>query len=135
MASDTFNIMLLRENDSVRINGRQAVRSRGHEPSRTDRIPVGSRVRQPRERDLASLRAEQREIPVRLRAAREFGDSANNDEHLAIPEQEAVLAVRIARHENILMRADVVEGDAVDDSARIGSSVSVLDLESGDKLE
>lgn len=113
---------------------RQFVRAATSRPGQTG-SRLGSRVRQPRERDLASLRAEQREIPVRLRVAREFGDSANNDEHLAIPEQEAVLAVRIARHENILMRADVVEGDAVDDSARIGSSVSVLDLESGDKLE
>lgn len=38
----------------------------------------------------------------RLMLSRENGDSANNDEHLAIREQEAVLAVRLARLENIL---------------------------------
>lgn len=39
---------------------------------------------------------------LNLMLLRENGDSANNDEHLAIREQEAVLAVRIARLENIL---------------------------------
>ena len=40
--------------------------------------------------------------PLNLMLVRENRDSANNDEHLAIREQEAVLAVRIVRLENIL---------------------------------
>jgi len=60
-------------------------------------VPVTARAREALERDLASLCGEQREIPARLRIAREFGDTANNDEHQAIREDEIVLAARVAR--------------------------------------
>jgi transcription elongation factor GreA len=93
-------------------------------------------ARQALERELATLRLEkQHDIPRRLRLARDFGDMANNEEHQAIREDEAVLAARIARLEDILMRATVVEGADADDSASIGSRVSVVDLISGESLE
>jgi transcription elongation factor GreA len=98
-------------------------------------VPVTIAAREALERDLSSLRAEQREIPARLRIAREFGDSANNDEHQAIREEEAVLAARIARLEDILIRTAVVERDNADDSVTIGSSVSVVDVDTGERLE
>jgi hypothetical protein len=69
---------------------------------------------------LASLHAERREIPARLRMAREFRDTATNDEHQAIREEEAVLAARIARLEDILVRASNVDHSDVYDSVIIG---------------
>jgi len=134
-ASDTLSIMLLQENKPLRIAERQTVRSARGTASCTDEVPVTIAARQALERDLSSLRAEQREIPARLRIAREFGDSANNDEHQAIREEEAVLAARIARLEDILIRTAVVERDNADDSVTIGSSVSVVDVDTGEKLE
>lgn len=131
---DTLSIMLLQENRPLRIAKRRTVRSaRG--TAYTDEVPVTIAAREALESDLASLRAEQRDIPARLRIAREFGDSANNDEHQAIREEEAVLAARIARLEDILIRSAVVERDNADDSVTIGSSVSVVDVDTGERLE
>src|SRR5690348_12521758 len=132
---DTLSIMLLQENKPLRIAKRQTVRSARGKTSSTDEVPVTIAAREALERDLSSLRAERRGIPARLRIAREFGDSANNDEHQAIREEEAVLAARIARLEDILIRTAVVERDNADDSVTIGSSVSVVDLDTGEKLE
>jgi transcription elongation GreA/GreB family factor len=78
-------------------------------------------------RQLSDLREEQRrEIPARLRIAREFGDTANSDEYLAIREEEAVLAARIARFEDILARATVVEPADGDELVAAGSEVVVV---------
>jgi transcription elongation factor GreA len=134
-AGDTLSIMLLQENKPLRIAKRQTVRSARGTTSSTDEVPVTIAAREALERDLSSLRAERREIPARLRIAREFGDSANNDEHQAIREEEAVLATRIARLEDILTRTAIVERDNADDSVTIGSSVSVVDVDTGEKLE
>lgn len=46
-----------------------------------------------------------------------------------------MLAARIARLEDILMRATVVGHSATDDSVVIGSRVSVMDVETGETLE
>jgi transcription elongation factor GreA len=99
-------------------------------------LPITTAAREALERELATLRVEkQREIPRRLRLAREFGDTANNDEHQAIREDEAVLAARIARLEDILMRATVVGYEEADDAVAIGSRVSVVDLVTGERVE
>lgn len=87
------------------------------------------------EQDLASLRAEQRAIPARLRVAREFGDMASNDEHLAIREEEAVLAARIARLEDILAQATEVDQAGDEESVRVGSTVSVVDVDTRKRLD
>lgn len=134
-AADTLNTMLLQEKDSVRIQPRRATPWDGGEAGETDWMPVTVATRRALERDLASLRDEQREIPARLRIAREFGDSANNDKHQAIREDQAVLAARIARLEDILMRATVVGGVGGEDSVDIGSSVNVVDVDTGEQLE
>ena len=78
---------------------------------------------------------EKGEIPGRLRIAREFGDTTNNDEHLAIREEEAVLALRIARLEDILARATEVEHGGVEQSVTIGSIVSVVDVDTRERLD
>jgi transcription elongation factor GreA len=59
---------------------------------------------------------------------------ANNDEHLAIREEEAVLAARIARLENILMRATDVDHAGSHDAVGVGSTVTVMDVDTGETL-
>jgi transcription elongation factor GreA len=135
VVSDTLNIMLLQAKNPPRLTERRSIDPADGAPSRSYDVPVTSATRQVLERELASLRAEQREIPARLRVAREFGDMANNDEHLAIREEEAVLAARIARLEGILMRATEVDDAGDPDSVTIGSVVTAVDVETGKKLE
>ena len=99
-------------------------------------VPLTATARRALKEELARLRDERhREIPARLRIAREFGDMANNDEHLAIREDEAVLAARVARLEDLLRRAVVVAQAAANDSVAIGSHVSAVDVETGEALE
>ncbi|HET6864408.1 MAG TPA: GreA/GreB family elongation factor [Solirubrobacteraceae bacterium] len=127
--------MLLQENKSLRPVDRPHVSAQNGATSRFDEVPVTAAARHALERDLASLHAERREIPARLRIAREFGDMANNDEHHAIREEEAVLASRIARLEDILVRATDVDHAGVDDSVTIGASVTVVDVDTGETLD
>jgi transcription elongation factor GreA len=135
IASDTMTTMLLQEKQSVSsVNGR-AFRGATGTTSTADEVPVTAAARQILEQDLASLRVEQRAIPGRLRVAREFGDTANNDEHLAIREEEAVLARRIVRLEDILSRATEVDHAGEDGSVTIGSTVTVVDADTRERLE
>ncbi len=130
IASDTYSTMLLQEkNKSLRPVDRPHLSAQNGAISRSDEVPVTAAARHALERDLASLHAERREIPARLRIAREFGDTANNDEHQAIREEEAVLAARIARLEDILVRATDVDHAGVDDSVTIGATVTVVDVD------
>jgi transcription elongation factor GreA len=95
-------------------------------------LPVTAAARQAFERELEKLRAaKERELPERLRVARQYGDGANNDEYLAIREEEAVLDARLTRLENILTRTRVVELADSADTIAIGSSVTVMDVQSG----
>jgi transcription elongation factor GreA len=74
------------------------------------------------------------EFTARLREAREFGGSSENDEYLQILEEEAVVAARIRRLENLLASADIVEDDrdrGPDGIAGIGSLVEVRNTRSG----
>jgi transcription elongation factor GreA len=135
VAGDTMTVMLLQEDNSIRVFEHQARRAGRGLASWADEVPVTPAAREALERDLASLHAEHREIPARLRVAREFGDTANNDEHQAIREEEAVLKARIARLEDILLRAAVVVRDDADDSVSIGCSVSVVDVDTDEMLE
>jgi transcription elongation factor GreA len=135
IASDTVITMLLQANTSFQTADRRSVGSENGATSRSDEVPVTVAARRALERDLASLRAERREIPARLRVAREFGDMANNDEHWAIREEEAVLAARIARLEDILARATEVDHSDVEDSVTVGSTVTVVDVDTRERLE
>lgn len=135
VASDTDQAMLLQDthiplrNDERRGRGSPSVQA-------TAEVPLTATARRALEEALARLRDERlREIPARLRIAREFGDTANNDEHLAIREEEAVLAARLARLEDVLRRAVVVDPAAAYDSVAIGSNVSAVDVETGETLE
>jgi transcription elongation factor GreA len=99
-------------------------------------VPLTLAVRAELKRELSALREEkERDIPSRLRIARQFGGGANNDEHLAIREEEAVLTARIARLQDILRRSTVIDDQESDHSVAIGSRVSVVDVETGENLD
>ncbi len=76
------------------------------------------------------------EFSDRLREARGFGGSYENDDYLQIKEEEAVLASRIRRLESLLESAEVVDED-VDATGvvAIGSVVEVKSLASGEVRE
>lgn len=127
--------MLLQDKDPLRSVNARAVTATIGATSRSDEVPVTAGARQALQDNLASLRVEQRAIPARLRVAREFGDTSNNDEHLAIREEEAVLAARIARLEDILARATEVDHPGGEDSVTIGSTVTVVDVDTRERRD
>jgi transcription elongation factor GreA len=107
---------------------------RSRQVATLDAVPLTAAAREVLERELADLRAEKRrEIPARLRRAREFGD--NDDEYFAVREEEAVLDARIARVEDILTRATAVDRGAADDLVAVGSEVAVADVQTGETRE
>lgn len=135
VASDTVTTMLLQDKKTL-----GSVSPRTDSPaigvtSRSDDVPLTAGARQELQQNLAGLRMEQRAIPARLRVAREFGDTSSNDEHLAIREEEAVLATRIARLEDILARATEVDHRGEQDSVTIGSTVTVLDVDTRERFD
>lgn len=126
--SENEPAMLLQE---TQIQTDQRKRSRG---AMGDAVPLTPAARHALELERAELRDEkQREIPARLRVAREFGDPSNNDEYLAIREEEAVLDARILRLEDILMRATMIDPASAHDSVAVGSEVEVVDVDKGEE--
>jgi transcription elongation factor GreA len=88
------------------------------------------------EADLERLKFEkEREIPERLRSARQFGDGSNNDDYLAILEDEAIVDARIARLEETLARAEVIDPAVSDDTVAIGATVTVRDTTSASPVD
>jgi transcription elongation factor GreA len=79
-------------------------------------------------RELESLRREQRsELAGRLREARAFGGSNENDDLLAALEEATVDDARLAQLEELVQFASIVEGAAGDAGAGLGSTVRVED--------
>lgn len=97
--------------------------------------PVTTAAHQALHRELQDLRREKAQFSEQLRSVREFGETANNDEHLAIREEEAVVDARLARLEDILSRARLVDPADAHDTIAIGSSVTVLDHGAGDTFD
>lgn len=78
--------------------------------------------------ELEALRSSHRtELEGRLREARAFGGSTENDELLAVLEESAVERARIAQLEELVRVASVVAGAAADAGAGLGSTVRVAD--------
>lgn len=91
--------------------------------------PAGFRAL--RERVARLREAGSRELSERMRDARDYGETSNNDEYLAILEDDAVLDSQLARLEELLSRARVVDEAAVKaGSVGVGSTVAVEDLRS-----
>jgi transcription elongation factor GreA len=78
--------------------------------------------------ELDVLRTKHRnEVARRLREARTFGGSTENDDFQAIAEDAAFDLARIAQLEQLLRCASVVDGAAAGDGAGLGSTVRVSD--------
>ena len=80
-------------------------------------------------RELESLRARHRhEVAERLRLARGFSSSPDDDDLLAVLEEAAITQARIAQLEELVRTSTVVDGAAATDGvARIGTVVRVVD--------
>jgi transcription elongation factor GreA len=79
-------------------------------------------------RELEALRRKQRgELAGRLREARAFGTSTENDDLLTVLEESAVDTARIAQLEEVVRLASVVEAAAGDGGAGLGSTIRVAD--------
>ena len=105
-------------------------------PAGSAELPVTAETHAALEREVADLLSEkERDIPERLRAARENGDGSSNDEFLAIREEEIVIDARIARLQDILGRARVIDRAESSATIAIGSAVLVKDLESGKEVD
>lgn len=96
-----------------------------------DSLPLTAAAYRNIEQELERLRVERRDHVERLRAALEFGEAGANDEVAAIREDEGITHARLARLEDILARAQVVEHAPESDVVAIGSVVTVLDHASG----
>jgi len=79
-------------------------------------------------RELETLRSKlANEVARRLREARGFGGSTENDDFQAVAEDVAFDQARIAQLEELVRLAAVVGGPGVDDGAGLGSTVRVSD--------
>jgi transcription elongation factor GreA len=78
--------------------------------------------------ELETLRRVHRgEVARRLREARAFGGSSENDDLLAVAEDAAVDRARITQLEELVRLAAVVDGARADDGAGLGSTVRISD--------
>lgn len=79
-------------------------------------------------RELDALRSRHRsEVARRLREARTFGGSTENDDVLAVAEDAVIDEARIAHFEETLRLASVVDGAGANDGAGLGSTIRVSD--------
>ena len=77
-----------------------------------------------------------REVADRIKAAREFGDIAENSEYDDAKNEQAMLEARIASLEEKLRSASVIDAkDLSKDVVRVGSVVNVKDEGSGKSLQ
>jgi transcription elongation factor GreA len=105
------------------------------QPTRTGALPVTIAAYESLAAELDRVLVEKREIADELRSARQYGVGSNNDEYLAIREDEQILDARIARLEDILRRAHIVGPGEAEDTIAIGSSITVMDCRSGAAVE
>ena len=77
-----------------------------------------------------------REVALRIKEAREFGDIAENAEYDDAKNEQAMLEHKIAQLEERLAHARVIETDAIDTSVvSIGSLVRLRDVDAKETLE
>ena len=70
-----------------------------------------------------------------MRIARQYGDGSNNDDYLAVLEDEAIVDARIARLAETLARAEIIDPAVSADSAAIGATVTVRDTTSASPVD
>jgi transcription elongation factor GreA len=77
-----------------------------------------------------------REVADRIRIAREFGDIAENAEYDDAKNEQALLEARIAKLEEQLSAARVIEADEItSDVVSIGSRVKLRDMDANETVE
>ena len=77
-----------------------------------------------------------REVADRIRVAREFGDIAENAEYDDAKNEQALLEARIAKLEEQLAAARVIEADEItSDVVSIGSRVKLKDVDANETVE
>ncbi len=83
--------------------------------------------------ELAHLQGDKRrEVALRIKEAREFGDIAENSEYDDAKNEQAMLEARIAQIEERLRSATVVDAkDISTETVQVGSSVSVTNEDTG----
>lgn len=76
----------------------------------------------------------EREVADQIKEARSFGDLSENSEYDEAKNEQGKLYSRIAEIENILSNYVVIEEHSADpDTVRLGSKITVQDMEFGDK--
>jgi transcription elongation factor GreA len=109
---------------------------RDSNPPAHETLPVTAGTYKALESEADRLRAQKEvDIAARLRAARENGDGSSNDEFLAIREEEMVIDARLARLDDILSRARIVDPAESTMTVAIGSTILVKDIESGKEID
>ena len=84
--------------------------------------------------DLKSVR--RKEIADRIKQALSFGDISENSEYDQAKNEQAQLEERIAKLENMLRNAKIIDEDEITtDKVSIGSKVEVKDLEFDEEME
>jgi|AntDryMetagUQ255_1029468.scaffolds.fasta_scaffold00088_2 transcription elongation factor GreA len=83
--------------------------------------------------ELAHLQGDKRrEVALRIKEAREFGDITENSEYDDAKNEQAMLEARIAQVEDRLRSATVIAAeDVTTDEVQVGSIVSVKDEQTG----
>ncbi len=76
----------------------------------------------------------EREVADQIKEARSFGDLSENSEYDEAKNEQGKLYSRIAELEEILANCVVIEeSDAGHDKVRLGSTITILDVEFGEK--
>ncbi len=89
------------------------------------------------EDELDSLKSVKRkEVAARIKVALSFGDISENSEYDQAKNEQAQLEERIAKLENMLRNAKIIDEDEITtDKVSIGSRVVVKDLEFDEEME
>ena len=136
IASDTMTTMLLQDKKSLRSVNARIVGAAIGATSRSDEVPVTAEAHEALQQSLASLRVDRRAIPARLRVAREFGDTiATTTSTSRSARRRRCWPRGSPRLEDILARATEVDHPGDEDSVAIGSTVTVVDVDTRERLE
>ncbi len=92
------------------------------------------------EAELAELKSTKREeIAEKIKVARSYGDLSENSEYDEAKNEQAIVEARIAKLEQTLKNAVIVEDEAAarhdEDTIRLGTHIKVLDVELGEEME
>ena len=84
--------------------------------------------------ELVSVR--RKEVSERLKEAISYGDISENAEYDSAKDEQAELEERILKLENMIRTAKIIdEAQMTSDYVKVGLTVKIEDMESGDKME